>query len=111
MLRVPFNLYYAYWYENYSCGISIDQGNVDLEWEDPFSSANNLEDSPLLNSSVESSASRVELESWRHDPLFLEQFLQCLEALDAGIHPQRISQGSSGSYFIRNLDGVGNTMH
>ncbi|CAH8847772.1 unnamed protein product [Trichobilharzia szidati] len=29
-----------------------------------------------------------------------------LQAIESGIHPERIYQGSSGSYFVKNIDGV-----
>jgi len=33
-------------------------------------------------------------------------FSDAEQAIDRGIYPQRISQGSSGSYFVKNSDGV-----
>ncbi len=40
------------------------------------------------------------------DPEFTEIVRVAEEAILNGIYPQRISQGSSGSYFVRNLEGV-----
>ena len=103
MLRVPFNLYYAYGFENYSCGVTSAVGNVDLEWEEPFSSAADLENTPLLSESIESSDAFDERQADTEFNVYIRQFL---EASEAGLLPERISQGSSGSYFIRNISGV-----
>ena len=40
------------------------------------------------------------------DPEFTEIVRVAEEAILHGIYPQRISQGSSGSYFVKNLQGV-----
>ena len=40
------------------------------------------------------------------DPQFSALVRQVEDAITAGVHPQRISQGSSGSYFVRNMDSV-----
>lgn len=40
------------------------------------------------------------------DPTFSELVLQAEIAVDNGIFPERISQGSSGSYFVKNPAGV-----
>ena len=40
------------------------------------------------------------------DPQFNELINQAHVAIDAGILPERIYQGSSGSYFVRNPQGV-----
>ena len=39
------------------------------------------------------------------DPQFTELVRQAEMAIDSGIFPQRIYQGSSGSYFVKNSDG------
>lgn len=40
------------------------------------------------------------------DPEFTDLVWQAEVAIDNGIFPQRISQGSSGSYFVKNPSGV-----
>jgi len=40
------------------------------------------------------------------DPEFNEVIRQSEHAVDQGIYPQRIYQGSSGSYFVKNTEGV-----
>lgn len=40
------------------------------------------------------------------DPHFSELVYQAEIAIDAGIYPERIYQGSSGSYFVKNPAGV-----
>ena len=39
------------------------------------------------------------------DPGFTETIRQAENAIDAGIYPERIYQGSSGSYFVKNSEG------
>ena len=43
--------------------------------------------------------------SFADDPQFTEVVRQAEMAIDSGIFPQRIYQGSSGSYFVKNSDG------
>lgn len=40
------------------------------------------------------------------DPSFSDLVWQAEVAIDNGIFPERISQGSSGSYFVKNQAGV-----
>ena len=40
------------------------------------------------------------------DPSFSGVVRQGEQAIETGIYPQRIKQGSSGSYFVKNLEGV-----
>lgn len=40
------------------------------------------------------------------DPAFSDLVWQAEVAIDNGIFPERISQGSSGSYFVKNPTGV-----
>lgn len=40
------------------------------------------------------------------DPAFNEVVLQVETAITAGVMPERIYQGSSGSYFVKNAEGV-----
>ena len=41
------------------------------------------------------------------DPTFSQIVEDCENAIRVGIYPQRIKQGSSGSYFAKNYEGVG----
>lgn len=45
------------------------------------------------------------------DPSFGDLIAQSEVAIDRGIYPERIYQGSSGSYFVKNADVVSNTQH
>lgn len=40
------------------------------------------------------------------DPAFSELINQSEQAIDRGIYPERIYQGSSGSYFVKNVEEV-----
>lgn len=40
------------------------------------------------------------------DPAFSDLIWNAEVAIDNGIFPERISQGSSGSYFVKNPSGV-----
>ena len=40
------------------------------------------------------------------DPDFTQIIRQSENAMDHGVFPERIYQGSSGSYFVKNLEGV-----
>lgn len=44
--------------------------------------------------------------TWPNDPEFTELIRQAEVAADQGVFPQRIYQGSSGSYFVKNIEGV-----
>merc|ERR1719470_593014 len=44
--------------------------------------------------------------SWPNDPEFTELIREAELAVDNGVFPQRIYQGSSGSYFVKNREGV-----
>jgi len=44
--------------------------------------------------------------SWPNDPEFTELIREAELAVDHGVFPQRIYQGSSGSYFVKNREGV-----
>jgi hypothetical protein len=39
------------------------------------------------------------------DPHFTEVIRQAENAIEGGVYPQRIYQGSSGSYFVKNAEG------
>merc|ERR1719470_286379 len=43
--------------------------------------------------------------SWPNDPEFTELIREAEVAVDNGVYPQRIYQGSSGSYFVKNREG------
>jgi len=43
--------------------------------------------------------------TWPNDPEFTELIRQAELAVDQGVYPTRIYQGSSGSYFVRNVEG------
>ena len=43
--------------------------------------------------------------SFSDDPQFTELVRQAEIAIEAGIYPTRIYQGSSGSYFVKNIEG------
>ena len=62
------------------------------------------ENTPLLN------APDIEIDAivdgFRDDPEFTELFRCAENAINNGIYPQRIYQGSSGSYFVKNVEGV-----
>lgn len=45
------------------------------------------------------------------DPQFADLVGQAESAIDNGIYPERIYQGSSGSYFVKNSAGVSSTMN
>lgn len=45
------------------------------------------------------------------DPKFTELVRQAESAIDNGIYPERIYQGSSGSYFVKNSAGVSIALH
>lgn len=64
--------------------------------------------SPLIRSSSnESAVLRNEFD----DPEFASLVREIKNAIDRGVQPQRISQGSSGSYFAKNRKGVRNMKH
>lgn len=64
------------------------------------------ESQPLLKSVNESLNDSTEFtNSFPDDPGFSAVVKEAENAIDAGIHPERIVQGSSGSYFVRDIDG------
>jgi len=44
---------------------------------------------------------------FKDDPSFAQIIRDAETAIENGIYPERIYQGSSGSYFVKNSDGVG----
>lgn len=65
----------------------------------------NEESSPLLVSRVEHEYGLFE-NNFPDDPNFQEIIREAEAAIDQGIMPERIYQGSSGSYFVKNTDMV-----
>ncbi|KAH9524972.1 Phosphatidylinositol 4-kinase type 2-alpha [Bulinus truncatus] len=63
------------------------------------------ENSPLLGPKSDFEHS-VEYNSFPDDPFFQETVLAAELAIEANVFPERIYQGSSGSYFVKNLEGV-----
>ncbi|XP_071448951.1 phosphatidylinositol 4-kinase type 2-alpha [Hetaerina americana] len=63
------------------------------------SSRSNRENQPLLGRME----SDVTFNNFPDDPQFSELVRQSELAIEHGIYPERISQGSSGSYFVKNL--------
>ncbi|KAL5022304.1 hypothetical protein ScPMuIL_001459 [Solemya velum] len=61
------------------------------------------ESSPLLAPRVEHEYGFFE-NHFPEDPDFQETIRKAEEAIDEGIYPERIYQGSSGSYFVKNCD-------
>jgi len=75
------------------------------------SESSSSENTPLL---LRSDQFRVGIISGNYDAddrEFERIFRDVEQAIDRAIYPQRISQGSSGSYFVRNSDGVGILMN
>ncbi|XP_018014579.1 phosphatidylinositol 4-kinase type 2-alpha isoform X1 [Hyalella azteca] len=62
------------------------------------------ENQPLLGGSFREE--RDEVNTWQDDPQFTDLVRQAEVAIDNGILPERISQGSSGSYFVKNNHGT-----
>ncbi|KAJ1526368.1 hypothetical protein ONE63_009514 [Megalurothrips usitatus] len=82
-------------------GVSFAPGSSLLGTID--SPLNNRESQPLLGHG------RMDLEgslnNFPDDPKFAELIRQAELAIDNGIYPERIYQGSSGSYFVKNAAG------
>lgn len=74
----------------------------------PLRGRGNRENTPLLG--------RPDIESdlnenhFPEDPEYGKVVHSCEEAIDNGVFPQRIYQGSSGSYFVKNLERVSSTI-
>jgi len=65
------------------------------------------ENTPLLLRSEQFHVGIISGNYNAEDREFGEVFCDAERAIDHGIYPQRILQGSSGSYFVKNSDGVG----
>ncbi|XP_018788371.1 PREDICTED: phosphatidylinositol 4-kinase type 2-alpha isoform X2 [Bactrocera latifrons] len=73
--------------------------------------SDNRESQPLLGGHGYSSSSggrdrnELTVNTFMDDPAFNEVVLQVETAITAGVMPERIYQGSSGSYFVKNAEG------
>jgi len=71
------------------------------------------ENTPLIRSGASRSRNRSEYEdlddetfnNWPNDPAFNDLIRRAEAAIDQGVYPIRIYQGSSGSYFVKDIDG------
>jgi len=69
------------------------------------------ENTPLIRSSGNKNRSEYEdlddetFNNWPNDPTFTELIREAETAIDQGVYPTRIYQGSSGSYFVKNVEG------
>lgn len=81
---------------------------VNCKTDSKYSSGRNSENIPLLSSCASGgqSASEDETRNTFEDREFSAVVRAAEEAIRQGILPQRISQGSSGSYFAKNTDQV-----
>jgi len=55
---------------------------------------------------VSKDSANMYLNEFRDDPAYSEVIRDAENAIEQGIYPERIYQGSSGSYFVRNIQGV-----
>uniref|UniRef100_W8B5C4 Phosphatidylinositol 4-kinase type 2 n=1 Tax=Ceratitis capitata TaxID=7213 RepID=W8B5C4_CERCA len=79
---------------------------VDFEGGSMMDSGNdNRESQPLLGSSGGRDHNELTVNTFMDDPAFNEVVLQAENAITAGVMPERIYQGSSGSYFVKNAEG------
>ena len=46
------------------------------------------------------------INEFKDEPEYSQVVRDAENAIDSGVYPERIYQGSSGSYFVKNLDGV-----
>lgn len=67
--------------------------------------ARDRENQPLLKKMDYDTASII-INTFQDDPEFQAMVNEAENAIERGVYPQRISQGSSGSYFVRNPDGT-----
>eukprot|EP00092_Neocalanus_flemingeri_P022179 GFUD01024057.1.p1 GENE.GFUD01024057.1~~GFUD01024057.1.p1 ORF type:complete len:525 (+),score=133.39 GFUD01024057.1:110-1684(+) len=66
------------------------------------------ENTPLMRSRNRSEYEDLDDEmfnNWPNDPSFNELIKEAETAIDQGVYPTRIYQGSSGSYFVKNIEG------
>ena len=71
-----------------------------------YAGTDGSESSPLLQPrSLEIEYGGFE-NNFPEDPIFQEYVRMSEEAIDCGRYPERIYQGSSGSYFVKNIENV-----
>lgn len=70
-----------------------------------FHCNNDKESQPLLRKMEYDTVSIIN-NMFPDDPEFNNIIREVEQAIENGIAPQRISQGSSGSYFVKNIDGT-----
>eukprot|EP00052_Salpingoeca_macrocollata_P022892 m.200103 g.200103 ORF g.200103 m.200103 type:complete len:406 (-) comp21910_c0_seq3:76-1293(-) len=75
----------------------------DEEISPVFEANRSAPNTPLLEDTAIEDGNRSDLK--RADPKFYSAFLAVENAIEHGLHPQRIEQGSSGSYFCRDVSG------
>jgi len=63
----------------------------------------NRENQPLLGGANRNETEEINV--WHDDPHFTDLVRQAEIAIENGIYPERIYQGSSGSYFVKNSNG------
>ena len=64
------------------------------------------ESTPLLHSSDAAHDGYMVYNSFPEDIEYTNLLYEAEQAIEHGIYPERISQGSSGSYFVKNREGV-----
>jgi hypothetical protein len=64
------------------------------------------ESTPLLHGGDASHDGFAVYNSFPDDQEYTNVLYEAEQAIDHGIYPERISQGSSGSYFVKNREGV-----
>lgn len=84
--------------------VEIDPGNSPIRFTPPPSPLRGGENQPLLSRNRNRADSEF-INDFPDDRAFQELVRSAEIAIDREILPQRISQGSSGSYFAKNLDG------
>jgi len=68
------------------------------------------ENTPLVRGSHRNRSEYEDLDdetfnNWPNDSFFTELIQEAETAIDEGVYPTRIYQGSSGSYFVKNIEG------
>lgn len=64
------------------------------------------ESSPLLPRSLDIEDGFFPLNNFPDDPIFQDIVREAEDAIDCGRYPERIYQGSSGSYFVKSIENV-----
>ncbi|KRX98741.1 Phosphatidylinositol 4-kinase type 2-beta [Trichinella pseudospiralis] len=96
----------TYSYSNPTPKLSSSCGGSDTASDETIQSTPSLssrrEKVPLLARMSDSCISHC---SFPGDTVYNDMLQQAEEAIEAGVYPKRIAQGSSGSYFVRNVKG------